>query len=512
MTHPGIYAVPMRRRHGKQSAGMAVPMVRSFLLVAAVSVAVMAAGCGSSSSSSKVPSAVATELSYFAPGTPFVASLQTKPQSSAIKNAEALLAEFPVGGLALTAVEDELPAGLSYQSDVKPLYGNPIMLGVLGVAGSASLRQTSVLAVWITHSAAKLQAILKDVPGLTAAGTDDGATVYGAGGAVAFAVDGPTLLFASSKADLLAALNRHAHGAGITTADFSKAMGSLPSDSLLETFGSLSSLLATPRAGTAGKIPWVAAIHSYAAAIDANANGLSIQFRLDTSGRSLTSAQLPIASGTAAPELAGSFPIVVALRDPAQSLGFIEAAAEAVDPGTFGQFDSRESAVKAKTGYDLNTFAALLTGDLVVETNLTTTMGRAQVSDPASAAAQLTKLPVAVRDIFRSAKGVKRLPGGFYAITGGRRPFDLGLVGDEFVAGVATPAQLKAFAAAPAAAAPGAQGSLAARITLLDLLRLTLKKHPGALVQSVLSTLGDVTGSATATPGAVTGQLNLSLR
>jgi hypothetical protein len=85
-------------------------------------------------------------------------------------------------------------------------------------------------------------------------------------------------------------------------------------------------------------------------------------------------------------------------------------------------------------------------------------------------------------------------------------------VGDEFVAGVATPAQLKAFAAAAAAAAPGAQGSLAARITLLDLLRLTLKKHPGALVQSVLSTLGDVTGSATATPGAVTGQLNLSLR
>lgn len=498
-----------RRREGIAADTLSA-MRRTILVVAAVALVVIACGCGSSSSP-KVSSPVATELSYFAPGTPFVASVQTNAKSTAVQNALGLLAEFPVGNLAVSSLEENLPGGLTYQSDIKPLYGNPLTLGVLGVSGSSSLTKSSFLAVWITHSATKLASVIKAI--LKPSGTYQGATLYGTGGSTTFAVDGATLLFASSTADVEAALNRHAHGGGVSAGDFATAMGNLPSNSLVETFGSLSSLLSSSRAATAKKIPWVAALHSYAAAINATPSGLSIQFRLDTSGHSLSSAELPIASGATAPELAGSFPIVVGLRDPAESLGFIEAAAQAIDPGTFGQFASHENAAKSKTGFNLNTFAALLTGDLVVESNLTMTMGRAQVSNPASAAAQLAKLPLVVRDIFRTAKGVKRLSGGFYAIKGsGRKSFDLGLVGDEFVAGLATPARLKAFATAPAAPVAGAQGSVAVRVGLLDLLRLALKKRPSALEKSVLSTLGDITGSASATPGALTGHLTMTLR
>jgi hypothetical protein len=485
---------------------------RALLLVVTVSLTLIVGGCGSSSAP-KVSSPTATELSYFAPGTPFVGALQTDSKGAAVQNADGLLGAFPLGKLAIPVLESELlPPSISFQSDIEPLGGNPIMFGVLDVSGPSSLTKSSFLAVWITRSASKLDAVIKAL-GLHATGSDGSAKLYRTGGSVTFAVDGATLLVASSAADLEAALNRHTHGGGISSADFSKAMAGLPANALVQAFGSLSNVLATPGAATARKIPWVAAIRSYGAAITAGSTGLTVQFGLDTSGGSLTSTELPIASGTAAPELAGTLPIVVGLRDPAQSLSFLEAAGQAVDPGTFGQFTSRENAAKRKTGYDLETFAALLTGDLIVETNLKTTMGRAEVSDPASAARQLTKLPQVVRDIIHTAKGIRRLPDGFYAITEAHgKTFDLGLVGNEFVAGLATPAQLKGFAAAPATSVPGAQGSVAVRVTLLELLRLALKKAPTALVQSVLSTLGDVTGSASATPGALTGHVTLGVR
>jgi hypothetical protein len=485
--------------------------VRAVLLLLAVSSALLAAGCGSSSP--KVATPLATELSYFAPGIPLVAAVQTDSKGAAVQSAEGLLGAFPLAKLAIPALESEvLPPNLSYQSDIEPLAGNPIMLGVLDVSAPSPLKRSSFLAVWITRSAAKLDTVISAF-GLHETGSDGSAKLYGTGGSATFAVDGATVVFGSSAADVEAALNLHAHGGGINSADYSKAITGLPENALVQAFGSLSSLLSTPQAAAARNIPWVAAIKSYGAALSASSAGLTIQFRLDTSGKALSSTELPIAGGTAAPELAGTLPIVVGLRDPAQSLSFLEAAAQAADPGEIAGFMSRQNAAKRKTGYDLNTFAALLTGDLIVESNLKTTMGRAQVSDPASAAQQLAKLPLIVRDIFHTAKGITRLPGGFYAIKQGHgKTINLGLVGSEFVAGLATPAQLRAFAAAPATPVPGAQGSLAVRVTLLELLKLALKKTPSTLVQSVLSTLGGVTGSASATPASLAGHLTLGVK
>src|SRR5947199_28945 len=58
-----------------------------------VMAALALAGCGSSSSGSSSP--VNTELSYFPSGTPFVMSVQTDPNSDAIKQMHALVAHFP---------------------------------------------------------------------------------------------------------------------------------------------------------------------------------------------------------------------------------------------------------------------------------------------------------------------------------------------------------------------------------------------------------------------------------
>jgi hypothetical protein len=430
-----------------------------------------------------------------------------------VQNANGLLGAFPLGKIAITALESELlPPSLSYQSDIEPLAGNPATFGVLDISGRLSLSRSSFLAVWVTRSAAKLDNVIKAF-GLHTSGTYDGATLYRTGGSTALAVDGPTLLFASSISDLDAALNLHAHGGGISPVDLSRAETGLPQNALVQGFGSLSNALSTPSAASARKIPWVAAIHSNGVTISAGSAGITLQFRLDTSGASLTPAQLPIAGGTTAPELAGTLPIAVGLSDPAQSLNFVEAAGQAVDPAAYARFTRRENAAKRKSGYDLSTFASLLTGNLIIESNLRTTMGRAEVSQPETAETELLQLPKVVRDIFPTSSGITRLPGGFYSIKERHgKTFNLGLVGNQIVAGLATPAELKAFAAAPTTPVPGAQGSLAVRVTLLELVRLALKHTPNPLVQSVLSTLGDLTGSASATSDGVTGHLTLGLK
>jgi hypothetical protein len=489
-------------------------MRRAFVSLLAVALCVVTAGCGSSSSKTTVSSPLVTELSYFPTGSPFVAAIATNTKGTAIQNAEGLLGAFPLAKLGIGALESKLESvGLDYQTDIEPLYGNPIMVGATEVPGSTSLTGSKFLGVWIVENAAKLRALLKKLPGFHASGHYDGATLYQSGASATFALDGATAVFGASAAGVDAALNRHAHGGGITSADFSRAMGNLPQDTLIQAFGSLTTALSSTGTANARKIPWVAAIRGYAASISASSGGITAQFRLDTSGGSLSAAELPIAAGTTAPDLAGTLPIAVGLRDPAQSLRFIEAAEQAIDPTSYAQFNSRENVAKSKTGYDLNTFAALLTSDLIIQSDTRTTMGRAEVSDSVSAAKQLAKLPQVVRDIFHSAHGLTSLPGGFYAINERNgKPLDLGLLGNEFVAGLATPAQLRAFATAPTTSAPNAQGAVAFRISLIDLLKIVVTTPPSAIVQSFLSSLGDVTGSASASPSALTGTLSLGVK
>lgn len=455
-------------------------MLRVVLVLIAVSLAVILGGCGSSSTPA-ASGGVSTELSYFPAQTALVATIATDPHGAAVENVSALLGAFPLAKLGIDAVESSLASrGLNYQSEIEPLFGNPIVVGALNLQSPS----TSFLAVWITRSAAKLTALVKGLPGVTADGSLDGATVYRSG-SMTVALDGATAVLGASSAQVGAALSRHAHGGGMSSADFSRGTASLPQDALVRAFGNATTMLAAART-----VPWVGAIRGYAVSLSAATTGLVAQFRIDTSARSLTSTQLPIVPGAGPPELAGTLPIALGLRDPAQTIPFIEA----LDP----------SAVQPKLAQSLNALAPLLTGNLIVESDTRTTMGRAQVSDPGLAARRLARIP-----------GIVRAPGGFYAFRPGRgKSLDLGLVGNQLVAGAAAPSQLRAFAAAPATPAPNAPGALTFRISVLELLRLALPSVVGQLgiAQAFLSTVGPVTGSASATPQALTGRLALPVR
>ena len=88
----------------------------------------------------------------------------------------------------------------------------------------------------------------------------------------------------------------------------------------------------------------------------------------------------------------------------------------------------------------------------------------------------------------------------------------LGVIGNQFVVGKATPAELRAFAAAPATPATGAHGTVAFRIALLDLLRLTAKQAIPSSVAPLLNSLGDVTGWLASSPSGVTGSATLAVK
>lgn len=481
------------------------------LLVLAVAVLAIA-GCGSSSSPSTGSGARDGELSYFPSSSPLVLSLVTDPNAQAVKQGQALLGRFPIAAFGQTLLTTELQRlGIDYQSDIRPLFGNPIMVGVTGSTLSGAARHAYLLA-WVTNDAGKLGALVKKIPSLHRLGSHDGATLYQNAGSMTLALDGATAVLGPSQAAVSSALDRHAHGGGISGSDYVRAFSGLPPDALIQVFGSLSGVLSSPSVAAARRVPWIAALRGYAASISASGSGLTLQYRLDTGGGALTSAQVPVTPGGTTPSLAGTLPITFAIDDPAHLAAFAEAAEQAASPSGYASFEQRQAAVRAKTGVDLHSLLTLLTGELIIASDVHTTIARGTVSDPAAAAKDLSKLLSAPRSLFNQATGVSNLGGGLYAIKEKRATITVGVVGNQLVAGKASAAQLRAFASAPATPVAGAHGAVAFRVALSNLLALAIKRAPPQIVAQLLSSLGDVIGSTSASTRALTGNATLAIK
>jgi hypothetical protein len=441
-----------------------------------------------------------------------VMSLATDPNATSIKQAHALEGHFPIAAFGQSALMSKLnQLGINYQSDIRPLFGNPVTVGATTgtLSGSAS---SQFLVAWVTKDASKLTTLLKKLPNLKSSGSHAGATLYNTGSAATVAVSGATLIFAATPAVVNAALDRHANGSGLSSAEVARETAGLPQDTLLETFGNLSAVLSTASSAKARAIPWVAALRGYGAAISATASGLTFQYHLDTTGASLNGSQLPFAPGSAAPSLIASAPISVGIHDPAQIFAFVEGAEQATNPAKYAKFLKRQAALKAKTGTDLNSFLQLLTGDLVLASDTHTTIGRVSVGDPAAATQALSKLASTSNGLFPNASSVKKLGGGVYSVRSGKRPIDLGVIGNQFVVGNTGPAQLRAFAVAPATPAAGARGAVAFRVALTQVLHLALKKAPPKIVQTILASLGDLTGSSSSSPSGINGTASIAIK
>jgi hypothetical protein len=489
-------------------------MRRLSLLLATVLAGLGVAACGSSSpGSGGTASPTVQALSYFPTSTPLVLTLTTNPKADSVKQAQALEHHNPSYAAAATAIFARLSQlGIDYNQDIRPLFGNPIAVGVISASGLTGSKVPPFLVTWVTKSASTLSKLIGKLH-LTSAGTHDGAKLYTTSGAAA-AVAGPTLIFARSTDVLNAALNRHAGNQGFDPASYAQATTGISSRGVIKIFGDLTQVLAAPSAAKARQVPWVAAIKRYGLSISAGPHGLSLQYHVDTTGRSLSVSQLPIASGASVPVTVGTLPIQAAVRDPAQVINFIEQTARVLSPAGYAKFLRQEAALKRRSGVDIGPLAQRLTGDLSVESDTHTTMARAQVSNPSRAVQALSRFARTspVHASRSSGPTLAPLGGGMYSLTRSKSKLIVGVVGDELVFGRATAGQLRAYATAPPNAAAAGTGSVTFRIALTELLRKTLRHAPPAAAQQVFSLLGDITGSAEATTSGLSGTATLPIR
>lgn len=486
-------------------------MRRVTVVLLACMAALGIAACGSSGSAGAPANPRIAALSYFPPTTPFVLTLNTNPKSASVRQAQALEHSNPTYAFAATALFAKLAQlKINYDQDIRPLFGNPIAIGAVGAPGAGV--ESSFLATWVTRSAAKLTTLIHKLHALKSTGAHDGAQLY-SGSGVAVATAGPTLILARSVQGIDAALDRHAGNQGIDSAQYSSATSGVDPNGLVEIFGDLTNVLATPKVAMARQVPWVAAIRGYAVSVSASPAAATFRFHVDTSGKPLSASQLPIASGTTAPGLAGTAPIEAAVRDPAQVVEFIESVMRETQPAAYAKFRRQQSQLRRKSGFNFNALAGMLTGDLNVESDTQDTIARAQLSDPAEARAMLAKLATAEATGASHRKAeLRSLGGGLYSTSVSGKDVTLGVVGDQLVIGRATPAALQAFAAAPAASATTSAGAVTFQISIPQLLQIALRNHANPAEAQALSMLGDLTGSATATTSGLSGSATLAHR
>jgi hypothetical protein len=243
--------------------------------------------------------------------------------------------------------------------------------------------------------------------------------------------------------------------------------------------------------------------------MSATQGAVTIHYHVSTTGRPLTVTQLPIASGSSAPGIAGNLPVGVGIRDPEQIIDFFVDAVRRTDPAQYASYQRKAASLKRRSGVDIASLGKMLNGDLNVESDTRTTIARAQLSDPTAARTMLTKLVKA-----KAAKGtrVTALGGGLYAVRSDHMTLTVGVVGGQLLVGRATPDELRAFARAPAPPTSGGTGSVNFRIALPDLLRLTLKHAPSPMAQQLLGMLGVLTGSAQADTSGLSGTITVPVK
>jgi len=217
------------------------------MVIGGLVLACVLAACGSSSGSGAPSDPLAAELSYIPPASPVVATVVTDPNSAPVKSVSALLTKFQVAGLITSALNQQLQKhGLSYDADIKPLLGNPVVLGTIQTPGAGS--KLKGVGVWVTKNASKLNALVtRSSDGDKKIGSHDGATLYRSrDGATVLAIDGPTLVAADTQALVTAALDRHANSNGMSASQYRQEISGLPSHPLVQVFGNVAVLLATP--------------------------------------------------------------------------------------------------------------------------------------------------------------------------------------------------------------------------------------------------------------------------
>lgn len=487
-------------------------------IVVTVAAALIASGCGSSSSSDQL----STALSYMPKNSPVVVAINTDLNSDQAKQVGNIVKKVPQGGQALQRLQQGITsgAGLDFNKDLKPLLGNDLVVAIPTAQALNRSNSPTIQALKVKDAGKAKNAISKNA---TKVGTSHGADIYRdkQGGSLT-AIDGDVLVGADTRALLDQALANH-DGDHMSKDDFNAALDGLDQASIVRGAVDLQTILASsPGSAQARKIKYVNSLRHLGFTVGAKSNSLAVDFQTKTEG--LTQSDLPIASGTSsAPVIKRPAEVNLGIRDPRQIYNFVISSLQATNPQQFGQLTAGKQQIGQKLGVDIDKdIVGQLTGNAAVSIS-TDSKGdfaaRADVKDPTAFKASLAKLakglPALAKQFGGGPVGVSLPKGGngFYALAtpgGGKIVFSV--VKNTFVV-ASDPARAAQFAVQSPTAVPGAHGSVALDIDTKSLVDQQLQKQGiSPAVLGFTGFLGDLTGYLRADTSQTRGNVTLKLK
>jgi hypothetical protein len=492
------------------------------LLAAAVSLCVLAAagGCGGDDGSS---GPLESALSYVPEDTPFVVAIDTDLEGDQYKSLQSLLDRFPGGVRLEDLLADRLAGsdeGVTFAKDVKPLLGNPFVVSATDVTSFLSDSDDDFVAVLEAKDSEALDRLI-DKTNPEEQGQVGGATVYDDDGTI-FAVEDDTVVFAGSERLLEAALERSEAGEGMDLGSFEDGLEGLPEEALARVFLDVRALLAQdPDTQDARQVTWVRALRTLGMTASVADDSAAVEFNLKADG-DLSDEDLPLAAGEEAPSVVGGDgEIAFGIRDPRQIVTFFESAFQAVEPQTFGDYETGKRAISQRLGVDLDEdIFGQLTEDLSVSVAVNGSFGaRAEVRSPAAFGDTVEKLAGALPELGSGlgVTGVRR-SGDLYEARladGGR--FFFGMRGDVFVA-ASDAARARELGSREPSAVEGAEGSFvvaadAEQVALQVIEQLQSQLGAAGLLGGGLFArpLDELSGSVSSSTDGMRGRFSLTL-
>jgi hypothetical protein len=482
------------------------------------------AGCGGGDSGSPLDAA----LAYLPKDASFAMTFDTDVDGDQYEALGQLIKKFPFGeqirGNMLQGLEQS--SGLDWDDDVKPVLGNPILLGATDPEAITGDTQEFLIAMQAEDEGA-----LDDLIEKTKAkkvGEASGATLYREGD-TAFAVEGDMVVFANDEAEVKRALERADGDDHFDEDSFNKAFDGLPDSAFARIYLDVEALLKSdPGSADARRVKWIAALRELGATVSARKDSIDVEFRVRTEG-DLSDADLPIASGDEAPPvIRREGEIGIGIRDLAHIVHFGENGAQSIDPAGFGDYEQAKRTIDKQLGVSLDDD---LVGQLTGNVSATIAVGggfgvRADLKDPREFERTLAKV-ADVLPSFAEGAGFGRLrlskPSGgrdFYELRradGGRVVF--GVVDDILVV-ASDRTRAAALAREDPSEVPGAKGSVTLSADSEQLVNSLLQQYGAAFGLNDLGALGtglftrpfgDLNGHMSADPDELRGKLTLAI-
>jgi hypothetical protein len=507
-------------------ARLRAAMRRLIATVLAVS-ALAAAGCGGGDSGSPLD----TALSYLPRDAPFAVAIDTDVDGDQYGALRSLLDHFAFGGEIEDRLREQIEQsadGVSYEDDVRPLLGNPFVVGATSAEDITANAGGFVAAVQAADGDALDDLVAKLKARET--GEASGATLYESEGSV-FAVEDDVVVLAGDRRRLTQALERADGDDHFDEESFEEGLDGLPDEALARVYADVGALLrGDPGSVAARKIKWVAALRTLGLTATARRDSVEIDFRLRTDGDELTEEDLPIAPGEDAPGvIENEGEVGLGIRDLAHIVRFAERSGQAIDPAAYGDYARAKKTIDTQLGVSLDDdLVGQLTRDVSASVALDGRFGvRAELEDPQAFERTLAKVSD-VLPSFAQGAGFGRVqltkPGGgqdFYALTslndGGRVFF--GVVDDVLV--VASDSErAEELGSEQPSPVRGARGSAALGADAEQLANALIEElgselgipDLGALgVGLITGPLGELNGYASASTDELRGRLTLSV-